>query len=117
VPQRTYVPIKHHVNEPKILRNLHFAGCIPVLVCILPLTHVGDDVLKGEHGGAIYPRYIRLRRLVTALQNGRYIGYSHLYISAVDGRDKNIWLAAIVSQMLIKSSSNLGASILGLPNL
>jgi hypothetical protein len=41
---------------------------------------------------------------VTALQNGHYIGYGHLHISAIDGRDKNIWLAAIVSQMLIKSS-------------
>jgi hypothetical protein len=68
VPQRTYVPIKHHANEPKIPRNLRFAGCIPILVCLLPLTHVGDDVLEGEHGGAIYPRYIRLRRLMTALQ-------------------------------------------------
>jgi hypothetical protein len=97
-----HVPIKHYVNEPKILRNLRFAGCIPVLVCILPLTHVEDDILEGEHGGAIYPRYIRLRRLVTALQNGRYIGYGHLHVSTVDGRDKNIWLAAIVSQMLIK---------------
>jgi hypothetical protein len=97
VPQRTHVPIKHHANEPKTLRNLRFAGCISVLVCILPLTHVRDNVLKGEHGGAIYLRYIRLRRLVTALQNGRYIGYGHLYVSAVDGRDKNIWLATIVS--------------------
>jgi hypothetical protein len=106
MPQRTHVPIKHHVNEPKISRNLCFTGCIPVLVYILPFTHVGDDVLEGEHEGAIYPSYIRLRRLVTALQNGCYIGYGHLHVSAVDGRDKNIWLAAIVSQMLIKSSDH-----------
>jgi hypothetical protein len=75
-----------------------------VLVCILPLTHVGDDVLEGEHGGAVNPRNVQLGRLVTALQNSRYIDYGHLHVSADDGRDKNIWLVAIVSQMLIKSS-------------
>jgi hypothetical protein len=90
VLQGTHVPIKHHVNEPKIPRNLCFAGCISVLVCILPFTHVGDDVFKGEHGGAINPRNIQLGRLVTALQNSRYIGYGHLYFSVVDGRDKNV---------------------------
>jgi hypothetical protein len=70
VPQRTHVPIKHHVNEPKIPRNLRFASYVPMLVCILPLTHVGDDVLEGEHGGAINPRYIRLRGLMAAFQGG-----------------------------------------------
>jgi hypothetical protein len=70
----------------------------------IALTHVRDDVLEGEHGGAVNPRNVQLERLVTALQNGHYIGYGHLHVSAIDGRDKNIWLAAIVSQMLIKSS-------------
>jgi hypothetical protein len=70
VPQRTHVPIQHHIYEQKIPRNLHFAGCILVLVCILPLTHVRNDVLEGEHGGALDPRYFRFERLVTALQNG-----------------------------------------------
>jgi hypothetical protein len=51
VSQRTHVPIKYHVNEPQIWRNLHLACCVPVLIYILPLTHVGDDVLNGEHGG------------------------------------------------------------------
>jgi hypothetical protein len=40
VSQRTHVPVQHHINEKKILRNLCFVGCIPVTVCILPLTHV-----------------------------------------------------------------------------
>jgi hypothetical protein len=69
---------------------------IPVLICILPLTHVGDDVLEGEHGGAINPRYVRLWRLMTALQSSRYVGYGHLHVFAIDGRDKNVWPAVIV---------------------
>jgi hypothetical protein len=102
VSQRTHVPIKHHVNEPKIRRNLRLACCVLVLVCILPLTHVGDDVLNGEHGGAVYPRYVRLRRLVTAFQNSRYVGYGHLDVDAINGREKDVWLVALVPQMLIK---------------
>jgi hypothetical protein len=41
---------------------------------------------------------------MAALQHGRYIGYGHLYFSSVDGRDKNVRLVAIITQMLIKSS-------------
>jgi hypothetical protein len=97
VSQRTHVPVQHHINEQKIMRNLRFAGCIPVLVCILPFTHVRNDILEGEHGGAVYPRYVRLRRLVTAFQNSRYIGYGHLDVDAVNGREKDIWPAALVT--------------------
>jgi hypothetical protein len=91
VSQRTHIPIKHDVYEPKILRNLCFAGYVPVLICILPLTHVGDNVLEGEHGGAVNPRYVRLRRLMIALQSSCYVGYGHLHVFAIDGRDKNVW--------------------------
>jgi hypothetical protein len=35
------------------LRNLRFAGYILVPVCILPLTHVGNNVLEGKHGAAL----------------------------------------------------------------
>jgi hypothetical protein len=52
VSQRTHIPVQHHINEKKIPRNLHFAGCIPVIVCILPLTLVRNNVLEDEHGGA-----------------------------------------------------------------
>jgi hypothetical protein len=82
VSQRTHVPIKHN---------------------ILPLTHVGDDVFDGEHGGAINPGYVRLRRLVTAFQNSRYVGYGHLNVYTVNGREKNVGPAALVPQMLIKN--------------
>jgi hypothetical protein len=102
VSQRTHVPVKHHANEPQIRRNLCLACCVLVLIYILPLTHVGDDVLDGEHGRAVYPRYVRLQRLVTAFQNCRYIGYGHLDIDAVNGREKTVWPATLVPQMLIK---------------
>jgi hypothetical protein len=96
--------MKHNINEPQIRRNLRLAGCIPVLICILPLTHVGDNVLDGEHGKAVNPRYIQLRRLITAFQNSRYVSYGHLDVYTINGREKNIWPAALVPQMLIKSS-------------
>jgi hypothetical protein len=96
VSQRTHVPVKHHVNEPQIRRNLRLACCVPVLICILSLTHVGDDVLNGEHGGAVYPRYFLLQRLVIAFQNCRYIGYGHLDVDAVNGREKGVWPAALI---------------------
>ena len=67
-----------------------------VTVCILPLTHVRDDVLDGKHGKAVNPRYVRIERLITAFQSSRYVGYGHLYVSIVDGRDKNVWLAVVV---------------------
>jgi hypothetical protein len=86
VSQRTHVPVKHHVNEPQIRRNLRLACCVPMLICILPLTHVGDNVLNGEHGGAVNPRYVRLRTLLTAFQNSHYVGYGHLNVDAVNGR-------------------------------
>jgi hypothetical protein len=73
-------------------------------VYILPLTHVRNDILEGEHGGALKPRDVRLGRLMVALQNSRYISYGHLHFSSVDGRDKNIRLVAIITQMLVKSS-------------
>jgi hypothetical protein len=41
---------------------------------------------------------------MVALQNGRYIGYSHLHFSSVDGRDKNVRLVAVIAQMLIELS-------------
>jgi hypothetical protein len=103
VSQRTHVPVQHHINEQKIPRNLRFVGCIPVPICILPLTHVGNNVLEGEHGRALEPRNVRLGRLVATLQNGHYIGYGHLHFSSIDGRDKNIRSAAIITQMLVKS--------------
>jgi hypothetical protein len=101
--QRTHVPVQHHINEQKILRNLRFAGCIPVPVFILPLTHVENNVLEGEHGRALKPRNVRLGRLMAALQSCRYIGYGHLHFSSVDGRDKNVRPATIITQMLVKS--------------
>jgi hypothetical protein len=102
VSQRTHVPVKHHVNEPHIRRNLRLACYVSVLICILSLTHVGDDVLNGEHERAVYPRYFRLQRLVTAFQNCRCIGYGHFDIDAVNGREKDTWPAALVPQMLTK---------------
>jgi hypothetical protein len=69
---------------------------------MLPLTHVGKDILECEHGGALKPRTIRLRRLMAALQNGHYIGYGHLHFDAVNGREKDVWPVALVPQMLIK---------------
>jgi hypothetical protein len=75
-----------------------------VLVCILLLTHVGNDILECEHRGAFKPRNVRLRRLMAALQNSRYIGYGHLHFDAVNEREKDVWPAALVPQMLIKCS-------------
>jgi hypothetical protein len=80
------------------------AGCILVPLCILPLTHLGNNVLECEHRGALKPRNVRLGRLMATLQNGRYINYGHLHFSSIDGRDKNVWLVAIITQMLVKSS-------------
>jgi predicted membrane-bound spermidine synthase len=42
---------------------------------------------------------------MAALQNSHYIGYGHLHFSSIDGRDKNVWLVVIITQMLIKSSN------------
>jgi hypothetical protein len=70
----------------------------------LPLTHVGDDVLDGEHGWAINPWFIRFRRLMVAFQNNRYVGYGHLDVSIIDVRDKDVWPVAVVLQIIIKGS-------------
>jgi hypothetical protein len=75
-----------------------------MLICILPLTHVGDDVLEGEQEGTVNPRNVQIRKLMTAFQSSHYVGYGHLHIPIIDGRDKNVWPATIVPQMLIKSS-------------
>jgi hypothetical protein len=84
------------------MRNLRLAGCIPAIVCILPLTHVGNDVLECEHGGALKPGNIRLRRLMAALLHNRYISYGHIHFSSVNGREKYVRLVAINPQMLVK---------------
>jgi hypothetical protein len=68
----------------------------------LPLTHVRDDVLDGEHGGTVNPWFIRFRRLMVAFQNSRYVGYGHLDASIVDGRDKYVWPVVVILQILIK---------------
>jgi hypothetical protein len=70
----------------------------------LPLTHVGNNVLDGEHGRALEPRNIRLRRLMVALQNGCYVGYGHLYFSSVNGGEKYIRLVTLTTQIIIKFS-------------
>jgi hypothetical protein len=67
-----------------------------VLVCILPLTHVRNDILECEHGWALKPRNVRLKRLMAVLQNGRYIGYGHLHFNAVNGREKDVWPTALI---------------------
>jgi hypothetical protein len=41
---------------------------------------------------------------VAALQNCRYIGYSHLHFSSVNGREKYVRLVASNLQMLVKFS-------------
>jgi hypothetical protein len=86
----SYVPIQHNINEPQIRRNLCLAGCVSMLICVLPLTHIGDDVLEGEHGGAVNPMYIQLRSLMNAFQNSRYVGYGHLDVYTVNGREERL---------------------------
>jgi hypothetical protein len=75
-----------------------------VTVRKLPLTHVGNNVIDGEHGRAHEPRYIHLRRLVATLQNGRHVGYDHLYFSSVNGREKHIGLVALTPQIFVEFS-------------
>jgi hypothetical protein len=41
---------------------------------------------------------------VTALQSGRYVGYGYLHFSSVDGRDKNVQLVPVITEVLIKFS-------------
>jgi hypothetical protein len=102
--QRTHIPIEHHINKKKILRNLCFAGCVSVTVCILSLTHVENNILEGEHGGALEPGNVRLRRLMAALENGSYVSYGHLHFSSVNGREEYIRLVALTTQMLVELS-------------
>jgi hypothetical protein len=89
--------------------NQRFRGIFALLAafrCLFaycPLTHVRDDVLECEHGGTVNPRNVRIKKLMTTFQNSRYVGYGHLHVPIIYGRDKNIWPAAIVPQMLIKS--------------
>jgi hypothetical protein len=104
VSQRTHISVQHHVNKEKISRNLHLAGCIPTIISILPLTHIENDVLECEHGGALKPGDVRLGRLMAALQHSRYIGYGQLHFSSVNGREKYIWLATVNPQMSVKFS-------------
>jgi hypothetical protein len=73
----------------------------------LPLTHVGNNVLDGEHGRTYEPRNIHLRRLMATLQNGRYVGYGYLYFSSVNGREKYIWLVALTPQILVEFSDQV----------
>jgi hypothetical protein len=86
------------------MRNLCFVGCISVTVRKLPFTHVGNNVLDGEHRRALEPRNIRLMRLMAALQNGCYAGYGHLYFSFVNGGEKYIRLVALTTQIIVKFS-------------
>jgi hypothetical protein len=39
---------------------------------------------------------------MVAFQNNRYVGYGHLDVSIVDGRDKDVWPVAVVLQVFIK---------------
>jgi hypothetical protein len=70
----------------------------------LPFTHVGNNVLDGEHGRAHKPRNIHLMRLMATPQNGRNVDYGHLYFSSVNGREKHIWLVALTPQILVEFS-------------
>jgi hypothetical protein len=70
----------------------------------LPLTHVRNDILEGEHGGALKLGNVRLGRLMAAFQNSRYIGYGHLHFCSVNGREKYVRLVAFNPQMLVKLS-------------
>jgi hypothetical protein len=73
-----------------------------VPIYILPLTHVGDDVLDGEHGGAVNSWFICFRWLMVTFQNSCYVSYGHLDVSIIDGRDKDVWPVVVVLQILVK---------------
>jgi hypothetical protein len=99
-----HISVQHHVNKEKILRNLRLAVCISTIIGILPLTHIGNDVLECKHGGALKLGDVRLGRLMAALQHSCYIGYGHLHFSSVNGREKYLRLVAINPQMFVKFS-------------
>jgi hypothetical protein len=92
--------LQHNVHKLELERYLHLAGGILVPVCILPLTHVGDDVFYSEHGGAVNPWFVRFRWLMVAFQSS--LCYGHLDVSIVDGRNKDVWPVAVVLQIFIK---------------
>jgi hypothetical protein len=104
VSQWTHIAIQHHINEEKIPRNLRLAGCIPAVIGILPPTHIKNDVLKCEHGGALKPGEVRLRRLMAALQHSRYISNGHFHFSSVNGREKCVRLVTVNPKMSVKLS-------------
>jgi hypothetical protein len=86
------------------MRNLHLAGYIPAIIGVLPLIHIENDVLECEHGGALNPGDVRLRRLMAALQHNRFISDGHLHFSSVNGREKGVRLVTVNSQMSVKLS-------------
>jgi hypothetical protein len=102
VSQGTHVPTLHNIHKPVLGRYLCLAGGIPVPICILPLTHVGDDVFYSEHGGAVNPWFVCFRWLTVAFQNSYYVSYGHLDVLIVNGRNKDMWLVAVVLQIFIK---------------
>jgi hypothetical protein len=104
VSQRTHISVQHHVNKEKIPKNLCLAGCIPAIIGILPLTHIKNDVLEYEHGGALKPGDVRLRRLMAALQHSCYIGDGHFHFSSINGREKYVRLVTVNPQMSLKFS-------------
>jgi hypothetical protein len=104
VSQRTHILAQHHVDKEKIPWNLRLTSCIPVVIDVLPLTHIGNDVLECKHGGALNPWDVRLRRLMAALQHSRYISNGHLHFSPVNGREKNVRLVTVNPQMSVKLS-------------
>jgi hypothetical protein len=102
VSQRTHISVQHYVNKEKISRNLRLASCIPTIIGILPLTHIENDVLECEHGGALKPGDFQLRRLMVALQHSRYIGDGHLHFSSINGRERYVRLVTVNPQMSVK---------------
>jgi hypothetical protein len=45
-----------------------------------------------------------LQWLIVAFQNSRYVGYGHLDVSIIDGKDKDVWPVVVVLQVFIKGS-------------
>jgi hypothetical protein len=70
----------------------------------VPITHISNNVLDGEHGRALEPGDIRLRGLMVTLQRGRYVGNSHLNFFSVNGREKHIGLVALTPQIFVEFS-------------
>jgi hypothetical protein len=72
------------------------------MICKLPLTHIDNDVLRSEHGVAGYPLIFYLGLLNIALQGRSYVSDSHLDVSVIKGRGKNIRPITVICQILIK---------------